>query len=57
MNSNGEVPVAGRRSAKAQNDEETGLVGYFHAGSRSKGAHAISRNSQERMAVAADVDS
>ena len=54
-NPNGEGPVAGCNSAKAQSNEEMGLVRHFHASSRSKGAHAISKSSQERMAVAADV--
>ena len=46
-----EVPVAGCRSYKAQRDEETGLVRCPHASCRSKGAHAISKSSEERMAA------
>ena len=53
MYSSGEVIVAGRRSAKAKSDEETGLVRCFHASSRTKGAHAISKSSEERTAVVA----
>ena len=51
MISNGEVPVVGRRSYKAQSDEEMGLLRSFHASSRSNCARAISKSSEERMAV------
>ena len=49
INSYGEAPVEGRRSAKVKSDEGTGLVGCFHAGSRS-----YRRAAKSEWAVAAE---
>ena len=48
INSHGEVPVAGRRSAKVKSDEGTGLVRCFHAGSRSYRGAAKSEWQQQQ---------